>query len=779
MTTIFQIFSSHFWYCHLFFAAFSVVFANQDSTPTKYGEGLFSANEEFKVEVNLYDRKQAQHTIRELEEARKSFESGTKIGKQIDGLGNLANAYQAIGQYSKAADSLTVALTLAKQGKDPERIAKIFGCLGNIFHGLREEEKAHGYLMEGLEIADEIQDKETKAGILNVLGNLYFSQGKFKEAKDTYRSSFQMAGEASNHPLEIKALANAARSYLQLGDYEEAQSLLQTANRRVKNLPLSAEKAFTLINIGLVFNRLRHYSHGNQDELLMHSFEAFYKAKQVAHKVKNVSLQSYAQGYLGGLYEEEERYQEAIELTKSALFLAQKIQEPQSLYRWQWQSGKLFAKMENLDKAISAYRRAIQTIQSIRMELSNQYECEYSSFRASVGPIYLELVDLLLQKAAEISEEKKNVQSFLLEARGLVELLKVDDLRDFFEDECIVEERSKVTNLDFISESAIVVYPILLPQRTVLLISLPSGLKQFVAPVPTKTITAEIKKFSQLLKKRGLHEYLTQAKNLYDWLIRPIEPELTSISTDTLVFVPDGPLRTIPMAALHDGDQFLVAKYALATAPGIDLVGPQPIDKENIKVLSAGLTESVQGFSALPHVAQEMEAIHQILGGQQLQNQGFVAPVLEKEMKEKKFSIIHIASHGQFNSRVEDSFILTYNGKISLDRLSELVGHFRFREQPLELLTLSACETAAGDDRASLGLAGLAIRAGARTAVGTLWVVNDQASSQLITEFYKNLIDPSISRVVALQRAQLKLINDARYNHPYYWSSFLLINNWL
>ena len=140
---------------------------------------------------------------------------------------------------------------------------------------------------------------------------------------------------------------------------------------------------------------------------------------------------------------------------------------------------------------------------------------------------------------------------------------------------------------------------------------------------------------------------------------------------------------------------------------------------------------------------------------------------------------MHIATHGQFKNDVSDSFLLTFDDRLTLDRLDEYVGQFRYRDEPLELLTLSACETAAGDDRAALGLAGIAIKAGARSALATLWYINDEASSLLVEKFYEALHDPSVSRATALQRAQLSLLQDRRYRHPGYWSPFLLINNWL
>jgi CHAT domain-containing protein len=140
---------------------------------------------------------------------------------------------------------------------------------------------------------------------------------------------------------------------------------------------------------------------------------------------------------------------------------------------------------------------------------------------------------------------------------------------------------------------------------------------------------------------------------------------------------------------------------------------------------------------------------------------------------------VHLATHGEFSRKGGESYVLTYDGRLDMDDLQQFMSMTTFREQPIELLTLSACQTAAGDDRAALGLAGIAVKAGARSALATLWFINDQASAVLVSEFYSQLQDPSLSKVKALQQAQLKLLEDPRYSHPIYWSPFLLIGNWL
>jgi CHAT domain-containing protein len=330
-----------------------------------------------------------------------------------------------------------------------------------------------------------------------------------------------------------------------------------------------------------------------------------------------------------------------------------------------------------------------------------------------------------------------------------------------------------------VSPTTAVIYPIVFPDRTELLVSLPTGLMRFSVPITAPVLTKEVRAFRRAVEKRTTLEYVPHAQQLYTWLIHPFESELIQQKIDTLVLVPDGVLRTIPFSALHDGTSFLIQKYALAMTPGLYLTDPRTLDREKIRFLAAGLTTSVQGFPSLPYVAEEVDAIQSLYHGDQLLNQEFRTPILEQELRESRYGILHIATHGKFSSDSNDSFLLTFDGKLTMTTLDRLIGLFRFRQDPLELLTLSACQTGIGDDRAALGLAGVAIKAGARSALATLWFINDEASATLISEFYRQLRDPSVSKAVAIQRAQIKLLGDRVYEHPAYWSPFLLLNNWL
>ena len=373
--------------------------------------------------------------------------------------------------------------------------------------------------------------------------------------------------------------------------------------------------------------------------------------------------------------------------------------------------------------------------------------------------------------------DTREAEPYLRAARDTIEAFKAAELRDYFRDDCVDQMQARVAKLDMLSPSTAIIYPIVFGDRTELLVSLPDGLTRHAVPVTATTLTEEVRRFRHRLEKRTTREYLPHAQQLYDWLIRPLEPDLRRLNVDTLVFVPDGSLRTIPMSALHDGHRFLIEHYAVAMSPGLDLTDPQPIDRANVRLLSSGLTQAVQGFPPLPRVADELDSIHALFQGERLIDHEFLVPRLEEALKGGRYSILHIATHGQFAPDVNQSFLLTFDARLNMTQLEQLVGLFRFRREPLELLTLSACQTGSGDDRAALGLAGIAVKAGARSALATLWSINDDASSELVSEFYRQLHDKSISKARALQHAQLKLLSDRVYEHPAYWAAFLLLNN--
>ena len=162
-----------------------------------------------------------------------------------------------------------------------------------------------------------------------------------------------------------------------------------------------------------------------------------------------------------------------------------------------------------------------------------------------------------------------------------------------------------------------------------------------------------------------------------------------------------------------------------------------------------------------------------------LLDQAFDRARFASVLRNDRPGVVHLASHAEFTGDPDSSFVLTHDDRLSMEELAALVRTTRYGDEPVELLLLSACQTAVGNERAARGLAGMAIRAGARSAMGSLWWVSDEATSELVIDFYQALGTPGISKARALQQAQRVLLGSLEFHHPYYWAAFLLINNWL
>lgn len=773
-------------------------------------------------------------------EAARRYEQGGHIREQVKAQVSLSQALYQTGRYREAGAMLTEAGNRAAQIGDRLLTATVKGRLGTVLLALGENEQALQTTDQGLALARELNHVALTATLLNDQGNILTAEKNLPAAAAAYTESSRLAKESDQRALGTIALVNAARVAIQEGFLPAARAKLDIAAQDASSAPDSYETVNAWLTLGEAYEEIdrprateaaprselrrpllltkrgrgaeiepegaspsdrsvakelaedrqpadvplsipspsRDTAAETDHSVLRHAAESYWNAIQIATRLKDARSESYGWGHLGHVYESLNRTDEALDLTRRAILAVQKVRSPESLYRWHWQTARLLRVKGRIEEAIRAYQRAVETLQPIRSEFLLGNRNRPFSFRETTGNLFFELADVLLQRASSAPDEPQR-QHLLVQAQDTVELYKVAELQDYFRDECVATARSRSTDIAHESKSTAIIYPIVLPDRLELLVSLPAGLKQFIVPITSGRLTDETRAFRLALETRTNNSYLLHARKFYDWLIRPMEADLTAGLIQTLVFVPDGPLRTIPMAPLHDGAQFLIERYALATTPGLTLTDARPLNRKQVHMLSMGLTKGVQGFPPLPYVAQELSAVQSIYGGKQLINDEFRALQVERGLKEEAYNIIHIASHGRVESDGTKSFILTFDDRITMDRLSSLVGLFDFRSAPLELLTLSACETAAGDDRAALGLAGMAIKAGAKSALATLWFIEDEATADLISGFYKNLQDSTLSKAAALQQAQIALLRSPDRSHPSLWAPFLLINNWL
>ncbi|MDJ0589641.1 MAG: CHAT domain-containing protein [Pleurocapsa sp. MO_226.B13] len=578
----------------------------------------------------------------------------------------------------------------------------------------------------------------------------------------------------------------------------QIEEAIATIEPEVTNFPANRAGIYGRINFGKSLIR--------QDRIDRKTGEILATAIEQARQINNITAEAEAMGYLGLLYQEQGRYSEARRLTEGALQLAPTAEYPEITYRWNAQLGRILAAQNQRNKALTAYEASFNTIRALRSDLAT----------TPVEPIFREYISLLLE------EEPTAPQ--LVQARNVLESLQIVKLDNFFRDPCsqVAEEPVAIDDVD--SEAA-VIYPILLQDRLEVILNLPgepirhyttlnltqekvdNTIKQLRRRSLTNPGFAEAIRSSRgdaqaeteiALIQKSQEESLQQdilplASEIYNWLIEPVEAELEKSGVKTLVFVLDGSLRNIPMSLLYDqkNQEYLIQKdYDIALSSGLQLTAPRPLTRQPIKVLAAGVTRDFPRyrFPPIPKVEDELQTIKSIFDESEiLLNQEFTQSSLQQKLQESDFPVVHLATHGQFGSTSDQTFILSGaeqgNPLINVNQFDNLLraGNLR-RSQPIELLVLSACNTAEGDNQAILGLAGVAVRAGARSTIATLWGANDEATANLMGKFYQNLAaDVQISKARALRQAQLALLaeEDSQYRHPYYWAPFVLIGNWL
>ena len=550
----------------------------------------------------------------------------------------------AVGRNPDAVQKLERAL--AASPSEP-LAADVQASLGSAYLATGRIADAERVLTAAIERARKANRPQTQAAALNDLGNLRAVQGRFADAQASYRDAIEAAGAAGSKALAARASTNLARALADEGKRAEATSLLPKVAADLRTLPASRDKAYGLVSVGRLYARL-----GDAPR----SASVLREALEAADAANDTRARSTALGYLAELYDRGGRTADALQLTQRAIVSAEEADAPELLYRWQWQKARLLKAQGERDEAILAYQHAVRTFSTVRADLAATPG--RGAFRESVGPLFAELADLLLDQSGRLSDAKV-ASSYLAEARSTMELFKGAELQDYFQDDCVAALRARTTGIDQLAPQTAALYPIILKDRLELLLTLPDGIKRFTARVDGDTLTREIRSFRVLLEKRTTSEFYPHARQLYDWIIGPIAAELDRQQINTLVVVPDGALRTIPLAALHDGKDFLVARYAIATTPGLTLTDPRPLPRQNAKVLLNGLTSGVQGFAPLPYVGQELDAIHSIYGGRVLRDSDFTVANMEKDLEQTPYSIVHIASHGQFAAEVDKTFLLT------------------------------------------------------------------------------------------------------------------------
>lgn len=769
-----------------------------------------------------------------------------------------AQAYSSLGQHRRAiailcsenkvedpACAAGSSLAIARSQSDRTGEAAALGNLGNANRLQGDYDEAIQYLQKSLAIAKKIANQTYIVSALNNLGNTYASLAKrdyrrFQYANQAddqvaaqkftsfaisydgravnyFEASLALARTQGDPAQEIRSLLNLVLSYHRSRRENSPaffSNTLQQALNVLHRLPDSRDKAYTAIRLANLLQLVALEDPAVSDtapatqcltpEAPSEAVELLHQAGTIAQHLQDRQAASYALGRLGHVYECRQDYEQALKLTQQAQLTA--ADQQQSLYLWEWQAGRIFKAQGKTPEAINAYEQSVQTLKSIRGDIAIASRDLQFDFRDTVEPVYRELTELQLEQASKPTElelQKSNIESAL----ETIDSLRLAELQNYFGDDCSLEPITKPVTL--IDEKTAVFSSIMLRDRVAVILTLPDKGKRFRSqihwvPGKSQEVKALVNELRLKLEKRSDLEntYKEKAQQVYDWLIRPFASELRRAQIETLVFIQDGILRSIPMAALYDGTQFLIEQYAIANTLSLTLVDPAQLDLQALRVLAFGLTEPsfVDGptfFAPLSHVELELNSIKTILpGSKQLLNEDFTPDRLKQELEQNAYPVIHLATHGKFGIDSRETFLVTgkpkegnikspvtsqpYNEKLTMNELYQIIRNIR-QGNLLELLTLTACETAMGSDRDALGIAGISLQAGARSAVASLWQVDDQSTAQLITRFYQELRRGQ-SRAKALQAAQRAWLQEhhkGRYSHPGFWAALILVGNWV
>ena len=725
------------------------------------------------------------------------------MGK-VSAWGSLAEIYRLRGDYQRALAYGEVSLEIAEETNQVAYIASASNSIGNSYSGLAKMKYrlANSAKQRGDEKAAETLTKD----------GLNYD----KEALKYLEASYQQTLDEENISGQVKALLNALPIYYRTKNFDKATEKKRAALALFPDLPDSQSKVYTAITLTKLLqpetiSHLRNLDF-HQDsvkvsdsfldtsiapnqclpqEIQPQAFNLLQTSETIATNLGDARTQSFAWGELAHLYECQGNYQKALQLTQKARLAAEQgSSSPDSLYLWEWQAARIFEKQNQTSLAIDAYQSAITTLETIRDDLLTANRDLQFDFRDTVNPIYREFITLNLENIptaqllpAETPTSKK-INSIL----SNIDALRLAELQNYFGSDCIIRalNPTRVDLADNNSTTAIF-SSVILGENTAIIATFPDGSKKVALVNKTpETLREEIIQFRRELEARRNDYNLTTAQQVYQDIIAPFADDLQQAQVNTLVFIQDGILRSVPMAALHDGKQFLIETYAIATTPSLTLTDPNSFNRQNLRALALGSSEKISidglNFTALPNVIPELQIIEEKLpGSKQLLNQEFTKNRLQQELNTNTYPILHIATHAQFGAVPEDTFLITGNSeKLTLKQLDILIRTTPQATTPIELLSLTACETAIGDERAALGLGGIALQAGARSVLASLWSIPDQQTPQIVENFYTNLQNPNLNKAQALKIAQKQFIQQGgEYSHPAYWAPFILIGNWI
>jgi len=736
-----------------------------------------------------------------------SREIGDRVSEG-NALNSLGSTRHSLGEYAQALEFYEAALSIFTELGNRAGQAQLLGNLGLVRVQLQQRDRALAAYEQALEVQEEIGDRAGAADTLNNIGALHILRGEDEQAVATFERALAARQEIGDRAGEANTLGNLGVVYENLQDTPSALAAYQQALTIFQDIGDRVGERTALNNIGSVFEQQQ------QRELAI----LFYKQAvnvteairqdlaELPASVRQSYTETVAQTYrhLADLLLQQNRVLEAQQVLD--LLKVQELEDYLDRLRGNSQTAQGVANLPPERQLLESYDRLQQQAIALGQELTQLRQIPDTQWTPEQEQRIVELV----------SQQQKLSQNFADFTRQPDVVALVRQLSQTAREQSLSLSSLKnlADNLRDLDRNAVLLYPLILRDRIELILATPDAPPiRHTVSVPRAELNQTILDFRRALQT-PTRDPKQPAQKLYNWLIAPLENDLKLAQTETIIYAPDGQLRYVPLAALHDGQGWLVERFEINNITAQSLTDFNQPPQEQLRVLAGAFAsgkyevrvgESIFAFSGLTYAGKEVEILAETVPNTtMLVDEAFSKAATTIRLD--SYSIVHFATHGALvQGQPESSFILFGNGEtVSLQEVRD-----RWQLTNVDLVVLSACQTGLGAQLGNgeeiLGFGYIMQEVGARAAIASLWSVDDGGTQMLMNAFYRALQQPGIVKVEALRQAQLALIRDEeagegeergivavrsrdenlepeiadRLSHPYYWAPFILIGNGL
>jgi CHAT domain-containing protein/Tfp pilus assembly protein PilF len=748
-----------------------------------------------------------------------SKEIGDRSGEGAT-LSNIGAVYKDLGQYPKALENYQKALVISKEIGDRSGEGETLNNIGAVYDNLGQYPKALATYQKSLVISKEIGNRSGEGATLNNIGGVYDNLGQHPKALENYQKALVISKEIGNRSGEGATLSNIGLVYGSLGQYPKALENYQKALVISKEIGDRSGEGTTLNNIGLVYGSLGQYPK---------ALATYQKSLVISKEIGNRSGEGTTLNNIGFFYTARKQPESAISFLKQAINVFEVIrQDNRSLAREQQESytktvESSYRKLADLLLSQGRLLEAQQVLELLKIQEIYSIDRENRATLTSSGIEYTDTEnEIKTQHGNLIALGEKlytcETTSNCNDSQKGQWRSQRDDLQKQFDQSLDDAEGKAKTRIrqsaisgkdDFIKSyqslveaqpGSLFVYPFVTESKIWLLWASAGGVLSSteVPNVGRIKLLKAVQEFRDRLQTPTsnpleLAKLQKSGQQLYQWLIKPLEPALTSKTIKHLIFSLDSATRYIPVSALVDSNKkYLIEHYTVSTVLSASLTDSSarlPKSVQNTSVLGFGVsTGFLPEFKALKNVEPELKAIVKdpsgttgLYPGEKFLNTGFNQQTFADHLKGQ--NILHIATHAKFlSANPKESYLLLGNGEKYPIRNIQYLRNL----DKVHLVVLSACETGLGetdsDGKEILGISAYFTGGSskAKAVLASLWEVNDTSTSGLMQSFYQNLSKGTMTKSEALQQAQLSMIQNTspqNYSHPYYWAPFILIGN--